>query len=50
MGCGCAERQAALNGWRPGLGDRVKVVAEPVAELAPLLLGAVLLYYVWRRQ
>lgn len=50
MSCGCEGRQARLNEWRPGLGDRVKVFAEPVAQFAPLLLGAVLLMYVWRRQ
>lgn len=30
--CGCQERQAALNGVVPGLGDAVKVVADPIYE------------------
>lgn len=29
--CGCAARQEWLNNRVPGLGDRVKVFAEPVA-------------------
>lgn len=31
--CGCAARQAALNAAVPGLGDAVKVVADPVADI-----------------
>jgi len=31
--CGCAKRQAALNAAIPGLGDAVKVVADPVADV-----------------
>lgn len=31
--CGCAERQAWLNNRVPGLGDAVKVIAEPVADM-----------------
>lgn len=31
--CGCAGRQAALNAAVPGLGDAVKVVADPVADI-----------------
>lgn len=30
--CGCAERQARLNDMVPGLGDAVKVIADPVAD------------------
>lgn len=30
--CGCQQRQEALNEWIPGLGDAVKVVADPVYE------------------
>jgi hypothetical protein len=30
--CGCERRQAALNGVRPGLGDRVATVAQPIKE------------------
>lgn len=32
--CGCQERRDALNEWRPGLGDRVATVAEPVKQAA----------------
>lgn len=28
--CGCEQRRARLNDWRPGLGDRVAFIAEPV--------------------
>lgn len=31
--CGCAARQAALNNAIPGLGDAVKIVADPVADI-----------------
>jgi hypothetical protein len=30
--CGCEQRQAALNDYRPGLGDRVATVAQPIKE------------------
>lgn len=30
--CGCERRQAALNEFRPGLGDRVAQVAQPIRE------------------
>lgn len=30
--CGCEQRQAALNELRPGLGDRVATIAQPVKE------------------
>lgn len=30
MACGCSRRQALLNRLRPGLGDKVAAVAEPV--------------------
>lgn len=30
--CGCAARRARLNELRPGLGDRVATVAEPIKE------------------
>lgn len=33
MSCGCEERQAQLNEWRPGLGDKVKKVADPVKNI-----------------
>lgn len=41
MSCGCEERQAQLNEWRPGLGDKVKVVADPVKNLLKPDLTAV---------
>jgi hypothetical protein len=31
--CGCKKRQEYLNGKVPGLGDAVRVVAEPVADV-----------------
>jgi hypothetical protein len=34
--CGCAKRQAWLNNSVPGLGDAVKVIADPVADMAGL--------------
>lgn len=30
--CGCGRRQAKLNSMVPGLGDAVKVIADPVAD------------------
>lgn len=30
--CGCAKRQSQLNAVVPGLGDAVKVIADPVAD------------------
>jgi hypothetical protein len=30
--CGCEQRQAALNNYRPGLGDKVATVAQPIKE------------------
>jgi hypothetical protein len=30
--CRCEQRQAALNEFRPGLGDRVATVAQPIKE------------------
>lgn len=30
--CGCEQRQADLNEFRPGLGDRVATVAQPIKE------------------
>lgn len=38
MACGCEQRQERLNDWRPGLGDRVAVFAEPVKALALALV------------
>lgn len=31
MDCGCAERQARLNAYVPGLGDKVAFVLQPFA-------------------
>ena len=54
--CGCEERQAALNEWRPGLGDRVATIAQPIKEaymtskpmvaLAGFLVGAFVIPWV----
>jgi hypothetical protein len=30
--CGCEERRSRLNDFRPGLGDKVATVAEPIKE------------------
>lgn len=30
--CGCEQRRSALNDLRPGLGDAVATVAEPIKE------------------
>ena len=30
--CGCEQRQAVLNEWRPGLGDTVATIAQPIKE------------------
>jgi hypothetical protein len=41
--CGCEQRQAALNNYRPGLGDKVATVAQPIKEfLMQIKLSAVL--------
>lgn len=45
MNCGCEQRRATLNQWRPGLGDAVKVAIR----LAPIALGLGALMY-WRKR
>lgn len=32
MSCGCEDRRNKLNNFYPGLGDKVKLVADPVQE------------------
>lgn len=44
MSCGCEERQAALNEWRPGLGDKVEIGIR----LGAIALGLLLLAYAVR--
>lgn len=31
--CGCAARQEWLNNQVPGMGDKVKVIADPIADM-----------------
>lgn len=51
MGCGCEQRQDRLNQWRPGFGDKVKLIADPVKEAAmssgaKFVLGMIVGFYV----
>lgn len=50
MGCGCEGRRSRLNEMRPGLGDQVARVAEPVKEtiqVMPTILRPDLKSLVW---
>lgn len=44
MGCGCGDRQAALNRVKPGLGDKTKEVIGFILETAADFISWLLLF------